>query len=101
MFWETVAAVVLVAGTLPLWLFVAFGWGMLRGAFSLATNAYDVLTNGPLTDVWFVPVAALMEAFSSAWSVPAEIWDWGKYGHPWWAALIGLICLGAASGKVK
>ena len=99
MFWETVAAVILIVGTLPLWFFVALIWGLLSGAFSLVTNGFAVLSNGPLSEIWIVPVIAFMEAVSSAWSVPAEIWAWGKFDHPWWATLIGLFCLGAAKSS--
>lgn len=99
MFWETVAAVILIVGTPPLWLLVALAWGFLSGAWFFLVAGFSIVTEWAISEIWGVPVVAVVEAFSSAWSVPVEIWAWGKFEHPWWAAIIGLFCIGAAKSR--
>ena len=96
MFWETVSAIFLLAASFPIWLLAAFVWGLVKFALSfigltialIAEQSFDV------SQIWTIPLIAVTEGLSSAWSVPVGIWDWAKFERPWWAAVIGLVCLG-------
>lgn len=94
MIWETVAALVLIFGTLPVWVLAALLWGCVRAAamfFSLMISFLSA-ESPDWSQAWLVPVGAVLQGFASAWSVPSGVWTWAKFEHPWWAALIGLAC---------
>lgn len=99
MFWETLAAIILIIATLPYWIFLAIFWGMVRAGFTLIAGVIGQFTKADATseDLLLLPILAVFQGFASAWSVPVEIWNWGKFGNPWWAAVVGLIILGINS----
>lgn len=97
MFWETVAALLLIFASFPLWVVAALVWGLINAAIPFF-GGIMVLASEPAAD-WSqflaVPVVAFSQGLSSAWSVPVEIWTWAKFEHPWWAAIIGLVLMSA------
>lgn len=96
MFWETVAAMLLLLGILPFWLFISVAWGSIGAVLSLVGASGPLLDGSSLDAGQFlaIPAGAVTEGFSAAWGVPAAIWTWAKYDHPWWAVILGLAMLG-------
>lgn len=103
MFWETVAAIFLLFATLPFWIVAALGWGLLRAAYVLIVALYGAATSAEpnLADFAASPFLAVLSGIEAAWSVPAGIWTWAKYEHPWWATGIAVIVLTFTGGSSK
>ncbi len=92
MFWETIAALLLITGTLPLWGSIALVWGIIRTVI-----AFGVLLSVAMSSATFdwslivlMPLEAFIQGFDAFWSVASWVWNWGKFEHPVWAAIIGL-----------
>ncbi|WP_417586353.1 hypothetical protein [Pararhodobacter oceanensis] len=94
MFWETIAACVLLLGAFPLWFFAAILWGAFVAVTALIHAVFS--TGSGWDDIWAVPVGAVLVGFEAAWSVPSWIWNWAKYEHPWWAVVIGVTIIALA-----
>jgi hypothetical protein len=99
MFWETIAALLLIIGTFPLWSPIAFIWGIIR-----AVLTFGLLVSLSISDATFdwsqlllIPLEAFSQGFYAAWDIGSSVWNWGKFEHPVWAAIIGLFALGLFS----
>lgn len=100
MFWETVAAVLLILTSLPIWFFLAALWGMIRGGFAFFVALGAWLEQDPLdwSAIWVPAVEGILQAVMAAWSIPSGIWRWAKFEHPWWAFFIALALMILRSG---
>ena len=89
---ETLAAIFLLLAALPFWLAVAWAWGLIQFVLWIGIGTVDALTSpyAGWEQVWLVPLAATLQAFTSALSIPSWIWNWAKFEHPWWAFFIAL-----------
>jgi hypothetical protein len=101
MIWETIAALMLIFSTLPIWFFVALLWGFIRAAFTFFTYLVAFVDSSPVdwSQIWIIPLTAILQGFASAWSIPSGIWNWAKFEHPWWAVLISLVCFVLLGGS--
>ncbi|MBD1544891.1 hypothetical protein [Roseibium aggregatum] len=96
MWLETIAALLFLGGLWPLWLILAILWGGLKAVFIFGIGIIglfhlDTVTSESLLSV---PLSAVIEGASAAWSIPSWAWDWAKYSHPIIASILGLIGLG-------
>ena len=100
MIWETIAALLLVVGTSALWFFVAVIWGLIKAAITFVVLLTALFSQNPIdwSEFWIVPLGAVLAGLETAWGIPSSVWNWGKFEHPVWAAVIGLVCIGAAGG---
>jgi hypothetical protein len=103
MVWETVAAILLIVGTFPIWFFIGIFWGLISAFLAFLTLAIDFLggANPDWGQIWVVPLGAIIRGFEAAWHIPSSIWHWAKFDHPVWAAVIGMLCLGAANSNTR
>jgi hypothetical protein len=101
MWLETIAALMFIVGLWPLWLFVAIGWGAIVGCLTFVATIVLTVSEGSASaeSVLLVPINALLEALSAAWSIPSWAWSWAKFEHPWVAAALGLLGLGMQGGS--
>ncbi|KAJ04281.1 hypothetical protein [Sulfitobacter mediterraneus] len=100
MFWETMGALLLVVGTFPLWFLVAIVWGLVKAGAAFFYLAMVFFGQDPIewSQILSVPFGTVIAGFEAAWGIPQSIWAWGKFEHPIWAAIIGLICLIGSRG---
>lgn len=101
MFWETVAALLLILTTFPFWVFVAVIWGLIRAVRIFVGGLFQFFGSSTFdwSEVWLILVAAIIEGVRSAWSIPAWVWNWAKFEHPWWAVIIALVILLGSGGS--
>ncbi|UMA64621.1 hypothetical protein LVO79_16715 [Roseivivax marinus] len=101
MFWETLAAILLIATSFPIWLFLSVIWGIVRGALAGTHALLSLLSDTPADwgEVWVVPAAAAFQGVASAWSIPSAIWTWAKFDHPVWAAVIAVLLMGVNGSR--
>ncbi|MGC1505784.1 MAG: hypothetical protein WA782_16770 [Sulfitobacter sp.] len=97
------AALILVIGTFPLWFIIAVFWGLVKGGIAFA--GLLVVFFGQQTiewiQIWTVPLGAIVAGVKSAWDIPSNIWAWGKFSHPVWAAIIGLVFIAGGRGAQR
>ncbi len=103
MFWETIAAILLVLGTFAVWIYIAIFWGLIRAFIAFLTLTMEFLgdANPDWAQIWMVPLGAIIRGFEAAWHIPSSIWFWAKFEHPVWATVIGLLCLGIANSSKR
>lgn len=90
---ETLAALVFLLFTAPAWVLIAILWGIFKAAITFV----HVLIEAPrdetfeISDIWIAVALPVIQGVASAVSVPAAMWNWAKFGHPWWAILIAFV----------
>lgn len=95
LFWETVAAVILILASLPIWTFVALIWGLIRLVLVFVASIFAMTS---IEEIWAVPLLAIAAGIEAAWSVPTAIWTWAKFEHPWWAVIIAFVLVSLSGG---
>jgi len=101
MFWETLAALLLLGASFPIWLFVAAIWGALQAGLTLLHFFVLLLKSHNPDILWIAPLQAIVDGWSAAWSIPSAIWTWAKFDHPWWAVIIALLLALAGGSKTR
>lgn len=98
MFWETIAAILLICATAPIWLAIGIAWGTFKAVVTFVIYMIVWLDAGGagLDAIIGVVFDSVSEGIVSAIHVPAWIWNWAKFEHPWWAAIIALVIFGCA-----
>lgn len=88
-----IGAVIFTVTTLPVWFTVALFWGVLM--FVVSTfEALLMLTSSPDVDSLLnVLIHPFYQAFESFTDIPTAFWDFARYDHPWWAAIISFLAV--------
>ena len=98
MLWETIAALLLICATAPIWLAIGIAWGIFKAVATFVLYMIVWLDAGGagLDAIVGIVVESIAEGMVSAISVPGWIWNWAKFEHPWWATIISLVIFGVA-----
>lgn len=93
MIFETIAALALLLLTAPGWIPISIFWGMLKAAIAFINILIEFFRDETfeISDAWIAIVVPVIQGIASAFSVPAAMWNWAKFDHPWWAILIAFV----------